>query len=376
MDLSPFLWPKTKPMTTLFDPIAVGPLRLSNRIFMAPLTRARSTRQAVPTPMMVGYYAARADAGLIVSEATTVTPEGYGFPYSPGIWSPEQVAAWGPITAAVHAAGGRIVCQLWHHGRLAHPDLHGGTPALAPSAIAAPGTARTYEGKRDHVVPKAMTRDEIAATVQAYASGARNSMDAGFDGVEVHGANGYLIDQFLRDSSNQRDDDYGGSIESRIRFLAEVVDAVGAAVGRERTGVRLSPNAVMPGISDSDPEALFTAAARMLDAKGIAYLHLREARPDGTFGRSDVPLVSPAIRKVFAGPLVLNGDYRPDEAAAAVTDGRCDAIAFGRLFISNPDLVRRLRAGAPLNDWNVSTFYTQGPEGYLDYPRWQEAPTA
>jgi 2,4-dienoyl-CoA reductase-like NADH-dependent reductase (Old Yellow Enzyme family) len=363
-------------MPTLFDPITVGPLTLRNRIFMAPLTRARSTRDAVPTPMMAEYYAARAEAGLIVSEATTITPQGYGFPFSPGIWSTEQIAAWYSVTAAVHAAGGRIVCQLWHHGRLAHPDLHGGTPALAPSAIASPSIARTYEGKKDHVVPKAMTRQEILETIQAYATGARNAIAAGFDGVEVHGANAYLIDQFLHDSSNQRDDEYGGSIANRIRFLADVVDAVGTAVGLDRTGVRLSPNAVMPGISDSDPQALFTAAARMLGAKGIAYLHLREARPDGTFGRSDVPLVSPAIRRAFSGPLVLNGDYHPDTAAAAVAEGRCDAIAFGRLFISNPDLVARLRSGAPLSDWDVATFYTQGPEGYIDYPRWQEARSA
>ena len=366
-------------MPTLFDPIRLGAIEAPNRVLMAPLTRARADADGVPQPLMVEYYRQRADAGLIISEATGISRQGLGWVDAPGIWNDAQVEGWKPVTQAVHEAGGRIVLQLWHMGRLVHSDFLGGEAPVSSTNRAAPGGVRTYlsGGKRiDYSVPRPLTVEEIKGVVADYANAATNAIRAGFDGVQIHSANGYLLDQFLRDNTNDRTDEYGGSIENRIRFLTEVVDAVIAAIGADRTAVRFSPNGESQGVNDSDPQALFTAAAAMLEKRGIAFLELREQRPDGTFGRTDVPAVSPHIRKVFSGPLVLNGDYSRADALDAVASGRADAIAFGRPFISNPDLIERLRVGAPIAESDVPTWYAPGPKGYVDYPRHDEVVAA
>lgn len=354
-------------MPSLFDPVVLGAVDAPNRILMAPLTRGRATRGHVPTARMATYYAQRASAGLIISEATGITLEGSGWPYAPGLWSAEQVDAWKPVTAAVHEAGGRIVAQLWHMGRLVHPSLNDVQP-VSSSATTAPGKAHSYAGKQPYVEARPLGTDEIPRLIGDYAHAARNAIAAGFDGVQLHGANGYLIDQFLRDSANFRGDRYGGTIENRIRLLDEVTAALVSEVGADRTSVRLSPNGETQGVDDSDPEALFTAAAKALAAQGIAFLELREPPANGTFGSTDVPRQSPAIRKVFPGPLVLNSDYDAASAQAALDSGVADAISFGRPFIGNPDLPARLANGAPLNSDVMATWYSQGDEGYIDYP--------
>ena len=355
-------------MPSLFDPINLTPsLTLPNRILMAPLTRGRATKAAVPTPIMAEHYAQRAGAGLIISEATGISREGLGWPYAPGLWTDEQVEGWRPVVAAVHQAGGRIVAQLWHMGRLVHPDLGGGQP-VAPSAITAPHRALTYDGRKSYVDPRAMSADDIKRVIGDYAHAAGNAIAAGFDGVQIHGANGYLVDQFLRESSNQRDDDYGGPIANRLRFMREVTEAVIAEVGADRTGIRLSPNVESQGAEDDNPEALFVAAAAELERIGMPWIELRESGPQSTFGATDEPAVSPAIRRVYSGKIVLNSDYHGDSAAARLAEGVADAISFGRTYIANPDLAERIRTGAPLNQADKDTFYTQGPEGYTDYP--------
>jgi len=360
---------------TLFQPLNAGALHLPNRIVMAPLTRARATRAHVPTARMATYYAQRASAGLIISEAAPISVQGAGWPWSPGFWSDEQVAAWLPVTQAVHDAGGRIVAQLWHMGRVVHPSLNGEQPVSA-SATTAPGDAHTYEGKQPYVEARALGTDEIPGIIADYVHAARNAIRAGFDGVEIHGANGYLLDQFLRDSGNFRTDQYGGSIENRARLLLEVVQAVVEAIGADRTGLRLSPNGDAQGVIDSNPEPLFAYVAGQLDKIGIAFLHLRESRTTGSFRPSDQPPLSPVIRQHFKGVLILNGDYTSQEAAETVAAGKADAIAFGRPFISNPDLVERIRIGAPLAQGDPATFYAGGDEGYIDYPRFDEAEAA
>ena len=362
-------------MPSLFDPVAFGALRLPNRILMAPLTRGRATREAVPTPVMAEYYAQRASAGLIITEATGISREGLGWPFAPGLWTEAQVEGWKPVTDAVHVAGGRIVAQLWHMGRVVHPDLGGGVPVSA-SALVAPGQAHTYEAKKDYVTPRAASVDDIRRITDDYSRAARNAMAAGFDGVQLHGANGYLIDQFLRDSSNRREDDYGGSIDNRVRLLREVIGAIADEAGIERTGLRLSPNGAVNGVDDSDPEALFSAAGEAMEAIGLPWIELREPGPQSSFRATDVPPVSPAMRRVYSGKIVLNSDYRADSGQARLDEGVADAISFGRPFLANPDLVERLQAGAPLNRWNVATFYTPGPDGYTDYPTMTEQAAA
>lgn len=354
-------------MTNLFDPIRLGAIDASNRILMAPLTRARATRDHVPTPLMIDYYRQRASAGLIISEATGISGQGLGWPYAPGLWSAEQVEAWKPVTEAVHEAGGRIVAQLWHMGRLVHSSVTGEQP-VSSSPLTAPGHAHTYEGNRDYEQPRALSVSEIPALLDTYATAARNAIAAGFDGVQIHAANGYLIDEFLRNGVNQRDDDYGGSVENRVRLLREVAGTVVDAIGADRTSVRLSPNGDTQGTDDSDPASLFPVAAQALDALGIAFLELRELTPTGTYGASEVPRQSPLIRQHFKGALILNSDYTAETAQQALDSGVADGIAFGRPFIANPDLVDRLRTGAPLAEWDTKTFYTQGAEGYTDYP--------
>ncbi|WP_294313771.1 alkene reductase [uncultured Sphingomonas sp.] len=350
-------------MPSLFDPIQLGDIHAANRIFMSPLTRGRSTDGHVPTEIMIDYYRQRASAGLIITEGTGVSQEGLGWPNAPGLWTDEQVETWKPVTEAAHEAGGKIVAQIWHMGRLSRPDVIGMTP-LSSSATRAP----YHKEPNPYGEARAATLDDIARVQDDYATAARNAIRAGFDGVQLHGANGYLIDQFLRDGTNHRDDDYGGSPENRIRFMRESVARVADAIGAGRTGIRLSPNGETQGADDSDPASVFVPAAAALDALGIAFIELREQGPDGTFGKSDVPKLSPQIRKVFKGPLVLNQDYDGASAQADLDSGVADAIAFGRKYIANPDLVERLRQGAPLNQDDPKTWYSKGREGYTDYP--------
>jgi 2,4-dienoyl-CoA reductase-like NADH-dependent reductase (Old Yellow Enzyme family) len=355
-------------MPDLFDPLTLGAITAPNRVLMAPLTRGRADRDAVPTPIMADYYAQRASAGLIISEATGISRQGLGWPFAPGLWSDAQTEAWKPVTAAVHAAGGRIVAQLWHMGRQVHSSVTGEQP-VSSSATQTPGHMHTYEGRQPSEVARALDIAEIPGILDDYARATENALKAGFDGVQIHAANGYLIDQFLRDGANLRTDTYGGSVDNRIRLLSEVAERVVAVAGADRTGVRLSPNGASQGVDDSDPHALFLPAAARLSELGIAFLELREPGPEGTFGRTDVPKLSPAIRSVFDGPLVVNSDYVTREAAQAALDsGVADAVSFGRTFLANPDLPERLRTGAALNEGNMATWYSQGPEGYVDYP--------
>jgi len=356
-------------MPSLFDPIRLGAVEAPNRILMAPLTRGRSKPVHVPiSELKAEYYSQRAAAGLIIAEATGITQEGSGWPAAPGIWSDEQVEAWKPVTEAVHEAGGRIVLQLWHMGRLVHPDFLGGAQPVSSSATTAPGDAHTPTGKKPYEGARALRLDEIPRVIGDYVHASQNAIKAGFDGVQLHAANGYLIDQFLRDSTNFRDDEYGGSIENRIRLLREVTQAIVDTVGADRTAVRLSPNGETMGADDTNPVALFTAAAAALQALDISFLELREQKDFGNFGKTDVPRVSPDIRKVFTNPLVLNQEYRLASAQDDIASGLADAISFGRPFISNPDLVARLARDAELAPDNFRTWYSEGPEGYTDYP--------
>ncbi|PRP79521.1 NADH:flavin oxidoreductase [Planoprotostelium fungivorum] len=355
-------------MPSLSDPIRAGALSAPNRIWMAPLTRGRATREHVPEPIMAQYYAQRAGAGVIISEATGVSQQGLGWPYAPGLWTDEQTEAWKPATEAVHKAGGLIVAQLWHMGRIVHPSFNNGAAPVSSSNIPAPGQTHTYDGKQDYTVPRSLPLEEIPALIEDYRIAARNAIRAGFDGVQIHAANGYLIDQFLRDSDNHRTDIYGGSIENRIRLLLEVTKAVTEIVGADRTGVRLSPNGLIQGTNDSNPQALFTAAAKGLDELGIAFLELREPDFNGTFGKADVAPIAPHIRKVFRGVLVLNADYDGEKGQKELDGGVADVIAFGRTFLANPDLVHKIQNKLPLNKDDALTWYSRGPKGYIDYP--------
>lgn len=363
----------------LFTPIELGAIHAKNRIVMAPLTRGRSTQPgSVPNAMMATYYRQRAGAGLIISEATGISVEGLGWPAAPGIWSEEQTEGWKQVTEAVHAEGGQIVLQLWHMGRLVHPDFLGGKPGVSASATTAPDHAHTPTGRKPHEQARALETDEVARVVEDYRRAAANAKLAGFDGVQLHGANGYLVDQFLRDKTNLRTDRYGGAPENRVRFMREVLEALIGEWGADRVGIRLSPNGETQGCDDSDPAATFGAAARVCEELGIAFLELREPGPQGTFGQTDVPKQSPLIRTLYSGPLVLNSDYDAAQAVADIEAGKCDAVSFGRPYISNPDLAERIRAGAewaPNKDVPKS-WYLPGPEGYIDYPTMAEAAAA
>ncbi len=365
-------------MTTLFDPIRVGDIDLATRIVMAPLTRNRASPGQVPNELMREYYAQRADpasgAGLIVTEATQVCPEGQGYLDTPGIHSAEQVAGWRRITDAVHARGGRIVVQLWHVGRISHVSLQPGGQAPV-SSTARPAGTKTYiaGGFATCSPPRALATEEIPGVVEQYRRAALNAMAAGFDGVEVHGANGYLIDQFLRDSINDRSDAYGGAIDNRIRFLREVMQAVTGAIGGGRTGLRLSP--VTPSndaAPDSDPQALHEQVHRMLAPLKLAYLHVVEGQTGGA--RDFAPFDYAALRRQFNGAWMVNNGYSRVMALQAVASGAADLVAFGKAFIANPDLGRRLREDAPLNAPDVATFYGGGAAGYTDYPTLDAAP--
>ncbi len=355
-------------MPNLFDPITLGAIALPNRILMAPLTRARGTRNHVPTPIMAEYYAQRASAGLIISEATGISQEGLGWPYAPGIWSDEQVEAWKPVVKAVHDRGGRIVSQLWHMGYLVHPDFLGGEPPVAPSEATAPDEAHTYEGKKPYGKARALREDEIPRLLADYERAARNAVAAGFDGVQIHAANGYLLDEFIRDGSNTRSDRYGGALANRVRLVTKVAQTVAGAVGPERTGIRFSPNGPIQGVDDSNPHETFGLAAEMMARVGLAFIEMREPGPDGTFGKATVPPVAPVIKERFGGPVILNCDYDGARAQAAVESGEADAIAFGRPYIANPDLPERIAKGVPFAKDDIKTWYSQGPEGYVDYP--------
>ena len=353
----------------LFTPIQLGALKLPNRIVMAPLTRNRASEGNVPTAFNATYYAQRASAGLLISEATQVTPYGQGYPATPGIHSAEQIEGWKLVTKAVHDRGGRIFLQLWHVGRISHPSLQPeGVLPVAPSAIApASGEASTYEGSKPYVTPRALETDELPGIVEQYRQGAENALTAGFDGVEVHGANGYLLDQFLRDGTNQRTDAYGGSIANRARLLLEVTEAVIGVWGADRVGVRLSPSSTFNSMSDSDPKATFSYAIDALNRFGLAYLHLLEpSEADARYGGTLIPTAF--FRPLYHGTLMVNWDYDRDTANAAIASGAADLVSFGKLFIANPDLPERFQANASLNEPDPSTFYGGDEKGYIDYP--------
>ena len=354
----------------LFQPLQLGAFTAKNRIIMAPLTRGRSDPGSVPNAMMTEYYRQRAGAGLIISEATGISVEGLGWPAAPGIWNDAQVEGWKAVTAAVHAEGGKIVLQLWHMGRIVHPDFLGGEPGVSASATTAPDHAHTPTGRKPHEQARAATLDDIKRIVGDYAHAAANAKQAGFDGVQLHGANGYLVDQFLRAGTNLRTDLYGGSPANRTRFMHEVLAAIIAVWGADRVSIRLSPNGMSQGCDDPDPASIFGEAARVLQELGVSFVELRQPGPEGTFGRTDVPFQDGLIRSIYKGPLMLNSDYDAAQADADVAAGRCDAISFGRPYISNPDLAERIRVGA---EWaaNVNvpkSWYLPGPEGYIDYP--------
>jgi 2,4-dienoyl-CoA reductase-like NADH-dependent reductase (Old Yellow Enzyme family) len=347
-------------MPTLFDPLTLGDLEVPNRIFMAPLTRNRSSGAArTPNALMRDYYVQRASAGLVISEATSVAPMGVGYPHTPGIWSPEQVAGWRTITDGVHAAGGRMLLQLWHVGRISDPVYHDGALPVAPSAIAPKGHVSLVRPERAYVAPRALETDELAGVVEAYRKGAENAKAAGFDGVEIHGANGYLLDQFLQDTTNKRTDRYGGPVENRARLMLEVTDAVVTVWGAGRVGMHLAPRADAHDMGDSDLPATFGYVARELGKRKIAFLCARES--------SKAPRLGPELKTAFGGAYVVNEGFDQASAEAAIEAGEADAVAFGKLFIANPDLPARLARGAPLNRWNAQTFYSDGPAGYTDY---------
>jgi 2,4-dienoyl-CoA reductase-like NADH-dependent reductase (Old Yellow Enzyme family) len=366
-------------MPTLFDPLKLGALQLSNRIIMAPLTRSRATPDTrVPVPLMADYYVQRAGAGLIISEATSVSPMGVGYAATPGIWSDEQTAGWKKITRAVHDAGSKMVLQLWHVGRVSDPIFLGGALPEAPSAVRPAGRVSLVRPEKEYVTPRALEREEIPAIIAAFRRGAENALKAGFDGVHIHGANGYLLDQFLQDSTNKRGDDYGGPLENRARLMLEVTDACIDVWGADRVGMHLAPRMDSHDMGDSDRLGTFLHVARELGARKLGWIATREAeigpdtklvdsqgRPRDIRNRESI---SPAIKAAFGGPLIANEGFDLASAQNALAAGRADAVAFGKLFIANPDLPKRFAQGLPLNKWDTATFYSGGAHGYTDYP--------
>jgi 2,4-dienoyl-CoA reductase-like NADH-dependent reductase (Old Yellow Enzyme family) len=347
-------------MPSLFDPLKVGELTLPNRIVMAPLTRSRSGASRVPNELMAQYYRQRAGAGLILSEATSVTPMGVGYADTPGIWSEEQVAGWKLITRNVHEAGGRIFLQLWHVGRISHPLFLDGRQPVAPSALAPQGNVSLVRPETPFTVPRALALEELPGVIEAYRVGAAHAVAAGFDGVEIHGANGYLLDQFLQDRSNQRTDAYGGSIANRARLMLEVTDAVISVWGASRVGMHLAPRGDAHTMGDSDPQALFGYVARELGRRKLAFLCVRErAGPDSQ---------GPALKAAFGGVYIANEAFTFESASQALAAGAADAVAFGKLFIANPDLPQRMKLGATYNEPDMPGFYAGGAKGYTDYP--------
>ena len=355
----------------LFEPLKLGPYTLPNRVFMAPMTRNRAP-ETIPTEMMAVYYGQRAGAGLIVTEGVQISPQGIGYPATPGIHTEEQVEGWKRVTGAVHERGGHIFLQLWHVGRISHPDYHNGELPVAPSAIAPEGKASTYKGPQPFVTPRALETDEIPAVIEQYAYAAENAKKAGFDGVEIHGANGYLVDEFLRNGSNQRTDRYGGPVENRVRFLLEVTAAVCDVWGGDRVAVRLSPLNPFNNMRDSNPEATFSYAVEQLNRFGLAYLHITEMGADRP-GAAGPGFDLNVLRKIWQGVYVTNYKYDRERAAEAIGNGRADAVAFGQMYLANPDLAERFRENAPLNEPDPSTFYGGDEHGYTDYPAMSEA---
>ena len=347
-------------MSTLFDPLVIGDLRLRNRIIMAPLTRSRTGADRVPNALMAEYYAQRASAGLIISEATSVTPQGVGYENTPGIWNAAQVAGWKGVTDAVHAAGGKIFLQLWHVGRISDPSLLDGAAPVAPSAVRPAGHVSLLRPERPYVTPRALDTGELAGVVEAYRRGAEHAMEAGFDGVEVHGANGYLLDQFLQDSTNLRTDNYGGTVENRARLMLEVTDACIGVWGASRVGMHLAPRGDVSDMGDSDPAGVFVHVARELGQRGVGFLCVREALGDDRLG--------PLLKQAFGGVYIANEKLTKESATALINEGKADAAAFGQWFLANPDLPHRLQIDAPVNQPNYETIYQPGPVGYTDYP--------
>ena len=353
-------------MADLFSPVKLGGIALNNRIVMAPLTRNRAGEGGVPQEINVKYYEQRASAGLIITEATPISPMGHGYPLLPGIYTDAQIAGWKKVTDAVHAKGGKIVIQLWHVGRISHPSLLNGETPVAPSAIKPAGKAFTFQGLVDYVTPRALEVSELPGIVAHYVQAAKNALKAGFDGVEVHSANGYLLDQFLRDGSNQRTDQYGGSFENRARLLMEVTKAVVDAIGADKVGLLLSPVNPFNDMKDSNPQALFNYVTEQLNQFNLAYLHVVEGGIHGG-GVAD-PFDFVAMRKLCKLSYIANLSYDKARGNEAIATGHADAVAYGVPFIANPDLVERLRKDAPLNEADSSTFYGGTEKGYTDYP--------
>jgi 2,4-dienoyl-CoA reductase-like NADH-dependent reductase (Old Yellow Enzyme family) len=347
----------------LFEPLKVGAFDIPNRVILAPLTRCRASDGRVPNDLMAGYYRQRAGAGLLLSEATAVDPMGVGYPDTPGIWTDTQTEGWKKVTRAVHDAGGLILLQLWHVGRISDPFYLGGQLPVAPSAIAAQGHVSLLRPKKAFVTPRALERQEIPGILEAYRRGAENAQMAGFDGVEIHGANGYLLDQFLQDSTNHRTDDYGGTLENRARLLLEVTDACISVWGADRVGVHLAPRSDSHAMGDSNPAATFGHVARELGKRRIAFICARE-----NYQHPDRPPLGPELKKLFGGIYIANEGFTRESAEQSILAGTADAVAWGKPFIANPDLPERFRRGKPLNTPIVEKFYAPGPDGYTDYP--------
>jgi len=352
-------------MSLLHSPLRAGAFSLRNRIVMAPLTRCRAGAGRVPTALMADYYRQRASSGLIISEATAVDPMGVGYPDTPGIWSREQVEGWKRVTRAVHEAGGQIVLQLWHVGRISHPVYLNGAQPVAPSAIAAAGHVSLLRPYQDFPVPRALELSEIAGVVEAYRVGAENAKEAGFDGVELHGANGYLLDQFLQDGTNTRTDRYGGSVENRARLMLEAVDAAISVWGADRVGLHLAPRGDSHDMKDSNPAETFGYVAREAGRRGLAFLCAREGLTE--------PRLGPSLKEAFGGVFIANQGFTAEQAEAEIAAGRADAVAWGKWYIANPDLVARFAAGTALNEPQTTTFYGGSEAGYTDYPTLADA---
>jgi N-ethylmaleimide reductase len=353
----------------LFEPFNLGPNKLKNRIVMAPMTRGRAIDGNIPNPLAATYYSQRATAGLIITEATQVSPQGIGYPRTPGIYTPAQIEGWKKVTDSVHQAGGLIFLQLWHVGRISHPDFQGDELPVGPSAVNADGEVYTYSGKKKMVTPRALETHELPGIIEQFRQGAKNAMQAGFDGVEVHGANGYLLDQFLRDGTNKRSDIYGGSVANRARLPLEVTDAVIDVWGADRVGFRVSPRSNFNSMFDSEPVQTFSYLTRELSKRGLAYLHVVEGKsvlPQGTH-----PL-TPILRKLFKGTCMVNEGFDGKSAELSLQEGSSDLVSFGKLFLANPDLPERLKKGAGFNQPDVATFYLGDEKGFVDYPTLNE----
>lgn len=357
----------------LLQPFRLGPFELPNRIVMAPMTRSRAGKGNTPTPLNATYYAQRASAGLIITEAAQISSQGIGYPWTPGIHTPEQIDGWQAVTDAVHAAGGRIFLQLFHGGRISHPDFHGGEPPVAPSPVRPTGQVFTPEGMKDFVVPRQLRTDEIPEIIEQFARGAENSLSAGFDGVELHCANGYLPDQFLCDGTNHRQDRYGGSIENRSRFVLELVERVTQAVDPDRVGIRLSPSGLFNDMFNSQPKETFEYVIDRLNRFNLCYLHLMEPLLPVDRLPQYLKAVTAHFRKIYGGPIITNGGFDREGGNLVIRQGSADMVAYGKLFLANPDLPVRFETNAPLNNWDEVTFYGGDEKGYTDYPFMEES---